>query len=193
MARNVFFSFDFDDVRAVNVVRNSNVVKPKTGNLTFRDYSLYEQVKATDESIKRAINAGLEGTTVTVVLIGGETWKSYWARYEIAKSVERGNGFLVIDIEGVGPGTTPMRGSNPLEYLALYPWESRKGFGIQEWNGTNWQSYPVLSDAASCYPGNMMPSRPMKLSEIFTQRDHWRAAQMFFGTMVDTAASATGH
>ncbi len=41
MARKVFFSFDFDDVMAVNVVRNSNVVQGPDRKLPFADHSLY--------------------------------------------------------------------------------------------------------------------------------------------------------
>ena len=192
MARNVFFSFDYDDVRAVNVVRNSNVVRPTSGALDFRDFSLYEKVKPTDAVIKKAIDEGLNNTSVTVVLIGAETWKSYWARYEIVKSVERGNGFLVIDIDGVGPGVTPTRGANPLDYIALYPWESRTGFNVGEWRDNAWHAPPLLSSFPSNYPGNMMPAGPVKLSAIFTQRDHWRTAQLYFKSMIDAAAAAAG-
>lgn len=193
MARNVFFSFDYDDVRGVNVVRKSNVVRPRDGDLTFRDFSLYEKVKPTDAVIRKAIDDGLQNTSVTVVLVGGATWASYWARYEIVKSVERGNGFLVIDIDGVGPGITPTAGPNPLDYIALYPWDTRAGFDVGEWRDGKWHAPPLLSSFPSNYPGNLMPSGPVKLSQIFTHRDHWRAAQMYFSTMVDIAAEKAGH
>lgn len=36
MSRHVFFSFDFDDVWAANIVRNSNVIRKEDAKLPFR-------------------------------------------------------------------------------------------------------------------------------------------------------------
>ena len=57
MARNVFFSFDYDDVMAVNVVRNSNVVTSFDGTTAFQDYSLYEKVprEKADRVVKKIL------------------------------------------------------------------------------------------------------------------------------------------
>lgn len=192
MARNVFFSFDYDDVMAVNIVRNSNVVTSFDGTTAFRDYSLYEKVKKDDAAIQKAIDDGLRGTSVTVVLVGRDTWKSYWARYEIIKSLDRGNGLLVIDIEGIGPGVTPTRGANPLDYIAVYPWNERSGFDVKEWRDDAWRPHPLLQSCALNYPSSVLPANPVKVSQIFSQRDHWRAAQMSFRVMIEGAAVASG-
>src|SRR5258708_6247627 len=52
--RNVFFSFDYDDIMGVNVVRFSDVVLPDNRNLPFRDRSMYEEAKKTPNAIRRA-------------------------------------------------------------------------------------------------------------------------------------------
>ncbi|MGJ7523366.1 TIR domain-containing protein [Variovorax sp. LT1P1] len=42
------------------------------------------------------IDNQLNGTSVTVVLVGANTHKSKWVKYEIDQSIARGNGLLLI-------------------------------------------------------------------------------------------------
>ncbi len=101
MARKVFFSFKYDDVHRAMNVRNSNVIGGilKSG---FIDKAEFEKVeRAGDAAIKSWIDNQLSGTSVTVVLIGANTDKSKWVRYEIAQSIARGNGLLTIDISKI--------------------------------------------------------------------------------------------
>src|SRR5882672_10864622 len=95
MARKVFFSFHYQrDLWRVNVVRNSGVIEGISA-AGFHDESLWEDAKKKGEAaVKKLINNGLEGTTVTVVLIGAETAGRKYVSYEIEKSVARGNGIL---------------------------------------------------------------------------------------------------
>ena len=74
MARKVFFSFHYQrDLWRVNVVRNSGVVEGVSA-AGFHDQSLWEETKRKgDDAIKKLIDSGLDGTVVTVVLIGAET------------------------------------------------------------------------------------------------------------------------
>lgn len=104
MARKVFFSFHYDDVTRANVVRNSDVVTRKYEKAArFYDKSLWEEAKKQGaQAIKRMINGGLDGSSVTCVLIGQETWCRPWVRYEILKSMARGNGILGVQIHDVG-------------------------------------------------------------------------------------------
>ncbi|HEC91575.1 MAG TPA: TIR-like domain-containing protein, partial [Candidatus Atribacteria bacterium] len=83
MARRVFFSFHYErDVWRSNVVRNSWVAKPDREAAGFIDSAEFETLKRQgEEAIKRWINRQLEGTSVTVVLIGSETYKREWVRY----------------------------------------------------------------------------------------------------------------
>lgn len=101
MRRNVFFSFHYDDIMKVNQVRNAKIVKPSDGT-PFIDRSLWEDSPAnTKIGLKREINAGLERTTVTAVLIGEQTYSRPWVRYELLRSFERGNGLLAISLKNV--------------------------------------------------------------------------------------------
>ena len=122
MARRVFFSFHYQDVidfRA-NVVRNHNVTKDNNGG--FFDASIWESSKKQgDLTLKRLINGGLDNTSVTVVLIGSQTYARRWVRYEIMKSIERGNTVLGIHINGIRDrfGQVQAQGPSPFDYLGL--------------------------------------------------------------------------
>lgn len=102
MARKVFFSFKYEDVQRAMVVRNSNVIKGaiKSGFIDAADFEAVE--RKGDKAIQNWIDGQFEGTSVTVVLIGSNTAKSRWVKYEIAKSISRGNGILTIDISKIG-------------------------------------------------------------------------------------------
>lgn len=101
MARHVFFSFKYDDVQRAMIVRNSNVISGavKSGFIDKADFEAVE--RAGDNAVKRWIDSQLNGTSVTVVLVGANTGKSKWVRYEIDQSIARGNGILTIDISKI--------------------------------------------------------------------------------------------
>lgn len=134
--RHVFFSFKYKDVSRAMVVRNSWVTQ---GNRAagFIDAADFEKIKRQgDTSIKRWIDNQLEGTSVTVVLVGQHTCSSRWVRYEIDKSIERGNGLLGIDISKIKDfqGRTSERcGEIPKDY-PFYLWDKHKGYA----NIGNW-------------------------------------------------------
>lgn len=101
MARKVFFSFKYDDVQRAMNVRNSNVIAGavKSG---FIDKADFEEVERKgDKAIKAWIDDQMHGTSVTVVLVGLNTHKSRWVKYEIEQSIARGNGILTIDISKI--------------------------------------------------------------------------------------------
>jgi hypothetical protein len=102
MPRKVFFSFHYErDIWRTNVVRNSGVVEGSAA-AGFYDASLWEEAKKKgDAEIKKLIDKGLVGTSVTVVLIGAETSQRKFVDYEIEQSIARGNGLLGIYISGI--------------------------------------------------------------------------------------------
>src|SRR5438093_6273800 len=102
MARKVFFSFHYQrDLWRANVVRNSGVVEGVSA-AGFHDESLWEESKKKgDDVVKRLIDSGLNGTSVTVVLIGAETANRKYVSYEIEKSIARGNGLLGVLINNI--------------------------------------------------------------------------------------------
>ena len=72
MARKVFFSFHYErDVWRAGQIRNSWVTKPNRETAGFWDSASWEEVKKKGEdAIHRWIDNQLNGTSVTVVLIG---------------------------------------------------------------------------------------------------------------------------
>lgn len=137
MTRRVFFSFHYrNDIFRVNVIRNSGVV---IGNSAagFQDASLWEKArKRGDAAIKRLIDRGLMGTSVTCVLIGQKTARRKYVTYEIERSVKRGNGILGIHINNIKDqnGDTDFWEGDVPETLnkygaAIYSWD-RDSFGV---------------------------------------------------------------
>jgi len=116
--------------------RNSWVTHGKE-SAGFIDKADFEKVKEQgDAAIKRWIDNQLEGTSVTVVLVGAKTCSSRWVKYEIEKSIERGNGLLGIDISKIKDlqGNTSARcGEIPKGYK-FYLWHNEKGCSkMGEW------------------------------------------------------------
>lgn len=120
MGRHVFFSFHYQrDIWRVNQIRNSWVTQ---GNTTagFWDDASWESVKKQgDQKIKSWINRQMKGTSVTVILIGSETYKRKYVLYEIQRSYEEGKGILGIHIHNMKNqyGKTDKMGYNPLDIL----------------------------------------------------------------------------
>jgi hypothetical protein len=129
MARKVFFSFKYDDVHRAMNVRNSNVL---TGAIKsgFIDKADFEKVEREgDRAIKNWIDNQLDGTSVTVVLVGEKTDKSRWVKYEIDQSIARGNGILTLDISKIEnlQGKTTNCCSLRVPGYKHYLWNNDKG------------------------------------------------------------------
>ncbi|CAN7700558.1 TIR domain-containing protein [Mesorhizobium sp. LjRoot246] len=144
MARRTFFSFHYqpDVWRAWNV-RNSWVVRADDQiSNGFFDASVFEASKKEgDDALKAFLRKGLENTSVTCVLAGNETWSRRWVRYEIARSVLKGNGLLTVYIQDVGnkDGEKSARGANPLAQMGVY--KSDSGIFLAEWKNGKWVKY----------------------------------------------------
>jgi len=119
MAREVYFAFHYQqDIWRVNVIRNSDITQEDRKAAGFYDGSLWEEAKKEgDEGIKRMINNGLRGTTVTVFLLGEHTANRPWVKYELERSWSRGNGLVSIFIHNIknSQGYTSNKGSNILD------------------------------------------------------------------------------
>ena len=130
MARRVFFSFKYKDVSRTMVVRNSWVAQGREA-AGFIDAADFEALKRQgDTAIKNWINKQLEGTSVTVVLVGEKTCTSRWVKYEIEKSKETGKGLLGIDvskIKDLQENTSERCGKIPKGY-SFYLWNKDDGY-----------------------------------------------------------------
>lgn len=116
MEQKVFFSFYYDkELWRANFVKNSWEKKPERVANGFLDYFEFEKIKKCGEaSIKGWIDKQLEGTTVTVVLIGPEAFNRQYCKYAIERSYERGNGMLGVYIHKLKDkcGNISPKGSN---------------------------------------------------------------------------------
>lgn len=153
MAKRVFFSFHYKDVvdfRA-NIVRNHWITKLNREDSGYFDMSLWENTKTQgDFAIKRLINNGLENTSVTCVLIGSDTSNRRWVRYEIMKSLERGNSVLGININCIKgkDGQTKSCGANPFEYLGLVFSRSGDTGTLFEKTDGSWIEYKEINGSS---------------------------------------------
>lgn len=144
MPRRTFFSFHYDpDVWRAWNVRNSWVVRDgDQDDRGFFDSSVFEaSKKESDEALKRFLREGLENTSVTCVLAGTDTWRRRWVRYEIARSVVKGNGLLTVFIHGVRNDKQELceKGADPLAQMGLY--RTDRGIFLAEWSGGKWVAY----------------------------------------------------
>lgn len=116
MARRVFFSFHFqEDAWRVSQVRNIGVIRGWEAK-PFHDAASWESVRrAGDRAIKDWIDRQLDGTSVTVVLVGAQTAQREYVKYEIKESHRRGNGLLGVRIHKMKNHRreTGKRGHNP--------------------------------------------------------------------------------
>lgn len=149
MARYVFFSFSYDDVKnfKVNVVRNSWLLSSNTEK--FIDSSIWEKEKSKGVNvIKNLIETGLKKTSVTSVLIGSNTAERRWVKYEIIKSFEKGNGILAVHINRIKgkEQIISAKGQNPLERLAFKISEDGKKIRFYELINGRWLVYADLPE-----------------------------------------------
>jgi MTH538 TIR-like domain (DUF1863) len=133
MARRVFFSFHYErDISRANVVRQSWRTKPDRESAGFFDAGLWEEAKRKgDAAIKKMIDEALQNTSVTAVLLGQETATRNYVKYEIERSIARGNGIVGVWIYKIRNlvGITDEPGSNPLpSKYKVYAWNNDKGY-----------------------------------------------------------------
>ena len=122
MARRVFFSFHYErDVRRIQQVRQSWVVRPGDEAQPFYDAAAFEQAKQRAGGIAQWIEEQLAGTSVTVVLFGAETYHRDWVKHEIKRSHELGKGLLAIDIHRI---KDPQHGADTAGRNPLLHWSA---------------------------------------------------------------------
>jgi hypothetical protein len=149
MARFVFFSFAYGDVKnfKVNVVRHSWLINKSES--TFIDGSIWEKEKTQGASaIMKLIENGLNKTSVTTILIGEATAHRRWVNYEIVKSFERGNGILGVYINRIRGKDQAIsaRGLNPFDSLAFQISDDGKKIRFYELINRKWVVYAELPE-----------------------------------------------
>jgi hypothetical protein len=172
MAKRVYFAFHYQDVidfRA-NVVRKHNFTRG-VESAGYYDHSIWEETKKTSPSaLKQLINTKLENTSVTAVLIGSGTYERRWVRYEIMKSVKRGNLILGIHINGITDKDQRIkpRGPSILDHLGLQISDDGKKGKPIVWDGQS-QKWIFYSDLD---PFNVS-EQPTAMRGKHFQLSHW--------------------
>lgn len=152
--RRVFFSFHYqNDIWRVNQIRNSWRYQHEGQREAegFFDGSIWERSKRTsDDSLKSLIREGLKNTSVTCVLAGSETHTRRWVRYEIALSIVKGNGLLVVRVHNMKnqAGYTSQAGLNPLDYMGTYKLDDGRIL-LAEKNNSKWVRYNDFTQAVT--------------------------------------------
>jgi hypothetical protein len=149
MPKRVYFAFHYQDVSdfRANVVRKHNLLGGVEG-AGYYDCSIWEEAKRTSPlALKRLINAELQHTSVTSVLIGTDTWQRRWVRYEVMKSLERGNRVLGVHINGIRGRDqfTKALGPNPFDNLGLEISSEGQTAKPTEWLNGQWSYYTELA------------------------------------------------
>jgi hypothetical protein len=199
LPRKTFFSFHYkpDVWRAWNV-RNCWVVKPEEQiDRGFFDSSVFEaSKKESDDSLKAFLRDGLNNTSVTCVLAGTDTWSRRWVRYEIARSVLKGNGLLTVFIHGVKnqDQEVAIKGADPLAQMGVY--KTDKGIFFAEWKNAKWVRYEdytlAIPEGDLWFPAptdaNVVQFSRHCMSYDFTAQD----GRKNIGGWIETAAGLAG-
>ena len=200
--RRVFFSFHYqEDHHRANTVRTSWVYLNDDNRIPygFYDASIWETSKReSEESLKTLIRNEIENTSVTCILTGRETFQRPWVRYEIARSVIKGNGLLSVHINGLGNeyGYVSTPGPDPLDFMGLYKRASdgrislieRDSFG--RW--VDYSRYTLGISLPSGWPAPF-PNIPTPLSQYSDCYDYINNyGQLYLPTWLQTAAKKAG-
>lgn len=104
--RNVFISFDSDDLDEVNLLRGQ--AKNENSNIEFNDYSLKAPFNSENaDYIKRGIRERIRQSSVTVVYLSDKTADSEWVDWEIRESLAMGKGVLAMHKGDTPPKRLP--------------------------------------------------------------------------------------
>lgn len=141
MARRVFFSFHYNrDVQRAHVIRNSWLTHPTRELAGFFDNSVFESKQRTNENtLKRFLDDGLIGCSVTCVLVGNQTAWRRWVRYELLRSFVEAKGLLGIYIHSISRFNDGIdsQGVNPFSHLG-FEVRDQTTLHFKEWNGQQW-------------------------------------------------------
>lgn len=111
----VFYSFHFKtDVMRVQQVRNIGTIE---GNPATSPNAWERLKRSGDSAVQRWIDNNMKYKRCVVVLIGAETHKRPWVRYEIKKAWEDGKAILGVHIHNLKcpRGGKSIKGRNPFD------------------------------------------------------------------------------
>ncbi len=142
--KQIFYSFHFDnDVMRVQQIRNIGVIE---GNEPVSKND-WEEIRKNDDAVKKWIDDNMKYKSCVVVLVGEETAKRPWVKYEIKKAWKDGKGLLGIHIHNIKcPRTgTCNKGSNPFDQFTFDD-RSKLSSIVKCYNPNSYDAYNNISD-----------------------------------------------
>lgn len=104
--RNVFLSFAYEDIAAVNLLRAH--AKNENSPLEFNDWSISTEINSDRAPyIKQKITERITQSSVTVVFLSEATPKSQWVSWEIEESIRLGKRVIGVYPSGSKPPAMP--------------------------------------------------------------------------------------
>lgn len=198
--RKAYFAFHYDDIMRVNNVRNAWKIDHPDGalNRSFCDSSLWESKKLQgDDAVKSLIRMGVNYTSAVCVLVGTETWKRRWVRYEIARSVIDGRGLLAVHINNLKHHAilqVSPRGVNPVSRMGVARKENGKLY-LCEKVADSWQWYGDYTESVNlpAYLAEPTGNYVRPLSEGTYEYDFVaQTGHKNIGAWIDLAATEVG-
>jgi hypothetical protein len=121
--RNVFISFDSDDLDEVNLLRGQ--AQNENSDLEFSDYSLKKPFDSENaEYIKQGIREKIDRASVTLVYLTNHSANSKWVNWEIEESLKRGKGVIGVHKVNTPPDYLPK--SFVENKLKVVPWRHKE-------------------------------------------------------------------
>lgn len=142
--KQIFYSFHFDnDVMRVAQIRNIGVIE---GNEPVSKND-WEEIRKNDDAVKKWIDDNMKYKSCVVVLVGEETAKRPWVKYEIKKAWKDGKGLLGIHIHNIKcPRTgTCNKGSTPFDQFTFDD-GSKLSSIVKCYNPSSYDAYNDISD-----------------------------------------------
>ena len=139
--RQVFYSFHFDnDVMRVQQIRNMGVIE---GN-TPVSVGEWEETRKKPGGIEKWIDDNMRYRSCVVVLVGAETAKRPWVKYEIRKAWEDGKGLVGVYIHNLRDPRTSK----------IPPLFGKCSQGQNPFDQFNFKNGRKLSSVVKCYNPN---------------------------------------
>jgi len=210
LKRKVYFAFDFDDLMRTNNVRQAwKIHHPSSAlNRSFYDRSIWDSRNIkNDEDLKGLMRGAIKYSSAVCVLVGTDTWRSRWVKYEISRAVVGERGLLAVHINSLNHierrAPDPL-GFNPLEVMGIFRSPSDRFFLWEKHVivdptsgqlGWKWQPYEDYTDHVPL-PRYMLPpivNHVVPLSLATTAYDYVaELGHKNIGTWIDSAAVAAG-
>lgn len=142
--KQIFYSFHFDnDVMRVQQIRNIGVIE---GNEPVSKND-WEEIRKNDDAVKKWIDDNMKYKSCVVVLVGEETAKRPWVKYEIKKAWKDGKGLLGIHIHNIKCPRigTCNKGSNPFDQFTFDD-GSKLSSAVKCYNPSSYDAYNDISN-----------------------------------------------